>query len=266
MTFRRVLLDAIEMEKAGEAYTRSEEDKIILKKMLSEVNSTFGTKLKYLSELESYHIRGSGEIMIKYLNQFHAEGIRAFIVPHIAQDKVKGCEDAILQAYMRFKNSSEYYITSENPSPAYIYVRYDYAFNKIKPKKKKKELLLLASNPKDADHLPFTMRMLASWKLPELCEILISYLDDNNITYESIGLLEYLENVDSHQILLDIRRDLKFIALEGLKYYPSERVYNLLNTFSKSPDKDIAYTANKSLQYLEKHSVECGGKDSWITC
>ncbi len=264
MEYSAVLNDSIEMEKAGEAYVYQKEDGKILAQMLKEVNKLYRTNFHYLAEMEAFHVRGSGEIMINYINQFRSEEIRAIIISHLVQDRVKGCEYTALQGYMHFKASDEYISAQGKPSPAHIHTRYDNAFRKLKPKRLKQDLLSLAGHPRDAYYLPFTMQMLASWHCPSLEEILISYAGGNSVTYESVGLPDKAEGF--FPPLYAIKRELLFTALGGLKYYPSERVYEILNTFSKSPDKDIAYTANKSLRYLEKHSVECGGKDSWITC
>ena len=234
-------------ERSGKAYIYSREDKKRLRAMMKEINSCFGTKLHYLAELDHYHVSGSGEIVAKYIQSFQSESVKAYLIPQMVLDKTQDCDLLIYQLYMHFKASDAYRTKPGKPSPAHIYVRYDNAFRGLKPKRLKAELLALACHPQDAFYLPLTMRMLASWKLPATEEILLSYLDGNKITAESVGLPPEAENR-----LPSIRRELKFTAIEGLKYYPTERNTALIRSYTNDSDKDISMAAKKTSKYWEK--------------
>lgn len=238
---------SIEEEQSGKQYGCSEGDKDLLQAMMKEINSCLGTNLHYLAELDHYHIKGSGEIVAKYIQSFQSESVKAYLIPQMVLDKTQDCDLLIYQLYMHFKASDAYRAKPGKPSPAHIFVRYDNAFRRLKPKRLKAELLALAGHPQDAFYLPLTMRMLASWKLPATEEILLSYLDGSKITAESVGLPPEEENRFPF-----IRRELKFTAIEGLKYYPTERNTALIRSYTNDPDKDISMAVKKTSKYWEK--------------
>lgn len=252
--YDKVLRYNIDRERKGIAYITSEQDKIVLEKMTKEINEHCGTNIHYLAEIDFYCIHNSGEIMAQYLNRFQSESVRGFLIPQIVADKIEDCDKIVLQSYLHFKDSDEYISGPNEPAPAHIYVRYDNAFRKLKPKRLKTDLLLLAHNPRDAFYLPFTMRMLASWKIPEMETVLISYYDSNNITEKSVDLPEMTENC--FPPLSFIRRELRFTAIDGLKYYPSERTIGMIRKCIDEPDKDVSSAAKKALAYIEKHSTK----------
>ena len=249
MIYGKVLEDSIKREKMGMVY--SEVDKFVLSEMLDDINACFGTSFHYLAEIDLLHVKGSGQIMAKYLNEFQGEGIKAFIIPHLVMDKIDGCASIVLQTYFNFRHSDEYNSVQGESNPAFIFVRYDNAFRKLKPKKFKNDLLSLACCPKDAFYLPFTMRMLASWKIPELERVFLQYLDGESISYETVGIPFQPEKYYSR--LCFMRRELKFTAIECLKYYPSDRIIEIMKEYSNDSDKDIALAANKTLRYIENH-------------
>lgn len=253
MTYNKVLLDSIEREKKGVDYCYHEKDGMVLKKMLIDINESLGTDFHYLAEIDAFDIHGSGQIMARYLGQFQSESIRAYLIPQLVSDGIDQCADIVLQSYLHFKKSDEYIANQGKPSPAHIYVRYDNAFRRLKPKRLKAELLALSYNPRDAFYLPLTMRMLASWKLPAMEEILLSYLDGSKIADESVGLPSGAENYFPR--LSSFQRELKFTAIEGLKYYPTERNIELIRMYLNNPDKDISMAAKKTYKYLEKHGL-----------
>ena len=252
MIYGKVIEDLIDDEKKGLGHWYTEYDKTVLKKMLGEINEQYHTNFHYLAEIGAFNIHGAGSIMVRYLDLFQSESVRCYLIPQIVADKVANCAVLVLDSYLRFKESDEYIAAPGKPAPAHIYVRYDNAFKKLKPKALKKELLSLAKKPRDAFYLPFTMRMLASWKMPEMKSILMDYLDSSNITNESLGLYEDVEN--RFPPLTFIRRELKFTAINGLRYYPSENTLNLLSSYENDSDRDIKLAAKKSLAYIEKHS------------
>lgn len=244
MTYEKVLRDSIEKEIRGEDYIYSEADAIILKEMLREINRKLGTAFQYLAEIDAFDIHESGSIMARYFDQFQSEGIRAYLIPQIVSDKVNGWAEIALQGYLNFKKSDVYISPPGVTSSAYIYVRYDNVFRQLKNKKMANELVKLAHNPRDVLYLPLTMKMLASWKIPEMEDILIALLDDSSITADTVGLTEDPESY--YPPLSFIKRQLMFIALIGLKYYPSEKNKELMKGYINSEDRDIQLAASKT--------------------
>ena len=244
--YNKIIGDHILREKAGIDYCRDKLDDELLFNLFNEINNQLGTNIRYLSELDSYNIIGSGEIISKYITNFSSESIKAYLVPQLVFNKVKDCDKLILQLYLHFKSSKEYFSETAKSTPAHIYVRYDNAFRKLKPKRLKTDLLQLSYSQRDVFYLPFTMRMLASWRVPELKEQLISFLTEANITEQSFGLKEDVS------LLPFIRRQLLFTALDGLKYYPSQETIKLIERYVDNEDTDINSIAKRTQALIEK--------------
>ncbi len=249
IVYSAVLRDAIEREKVGNGYEYSKEDRNILDEMFKEINEAVGGNYHYLAEIDLLYIKGAGSIALKYIEKFSSEGVRAFLLPHIWHEVGKSSADIIYDLYLHFKESKSYISKPNEPSSAFIYVRYDNAFMKLKPKKLKNELLELVRNPRDAFYLPFTTRMLASWKMEQMEDLLISYLDSDNISNEVLGISSDDKYYPSAEV---IKRELKFTAITGLKYYPSVKNIELIKQYSEDADKDIRACAKKTLKAYSK--------------
>lgn len=240
----------ISQEVQENKYFACASDKILFDKMLSEINQKLGTDFKYLTEVDRYRIPGSGEVITKYISGIQSETIRSYLVDQIQMDRIPNCDQIIYELYLHFKASREYISEPGKPSPAHIHVRYDNALWRLKPRRLKAELLQLADNPRDAYYLPFTMRTLASWKMPKMKDILLDYLDGSTITYEAVNL-----PVDCEQYapsLATIKHQLIFTALGGLKYYPSTEVLEIIQKYVRSSDSDISRSAQKSVDFINK--------------
>lgn len=249
MVYSKILFDKIEREKSGIDYCCSDEDRAVLQRMFNEINQNLGTNVCYLAEMDSFIFKGSGRIISEYISQISSETVKAYLIPQLVSDKITDCDKLLLQMYMQFRTSGEYISKAGDPAPAHIYTRYDNAFKTIKPKRIKSELLSLAQNPRDFFYLPFTMRMLASWKIPDLKTILIAYSDDQNITPINIGI----EDCDSRCLppFTFIKREIRFTAIEGLKFYPSDDIRELMYSYLSDPDSVIRAMARKTLNTLE---------------
>lgn len=246
----RVLADFIEQEKQGRLYCCSEHDRLILGRMFEEINRKLGTDIHYLAQADNMNLHASGEIMREYIELFESEYVRAYLIPQLVYDKVKNCADTVIGMYMHFKASDYYIAKAGQPMPAAICVRYDNAFRQLKPKKMHNRLLELAHCPVDVFYLPFTMRMLASWKSEEMENILISYLKPVFLTAAEFGL----ESDERGKLRFEkICRELMFTALGGLKYYPSAKNIDLLRDYVVHDDADIRAAAKKSIEYMQKH-------------
>ncbi|MBQ7246600.1 MAG: hypothetical protein IJS22_00710 [Lachnospiraceae bacterium] len=235
-------------ERNGTEYRCPQDDRVLLCEMMKEINTNLGTDFRYIAEIDACDISGSGRIMVGYFNRFQSESVRAYLIPQIVSDQVPRCEEIIFLGYLHFKQSDEYISEVGKPAPAHIYVRYDNAFRRLKPRRLKTELFNLISNPRDAFYLPLTTRMLASWKLSGLECVLISYM--NGAKYEDAGLPNDTEGY--FPPLHFINRELCFTAIDALKYYVSEANLSVIKKYIDSPDKDIANAARKSFDYMKK--------------
>lgn len=246
----KILLDAIEREKAGIDYCYTVEDKAILDEMIKKINERAKTNIQYLAELDFGLAVGVGETVAEYVTRFSSESVRAFLLPQLYLNKVKDCDRLIIQLYLHFKASDAYVSKPDSPAPAHIHVRYDSAFKNLKPKRLKSDLLKLAQCPRDAFYLPFTMRMLSSWKMPEMEEILLSYLSEPGVSAKDVGL----ENLGDNYFppLSFMRRELAFTAIQGLKYYPSEKAAAVLERYALHADPDIRCAVKKTMDFLCK--------------
>lgn len=251
--YSRVLKDSIEREKSGTDYFCTEEDKALLNELCKEINKCMGTDFHYLAELDTFNIPGAGEIIAKYITKFSSEGVRSYLAPQMAADRIKDCDKLILQLYLHFKSSDKYIAKPGETAPAHIYVRYDNALWQLKPKRLKKDLLQLAYNPRDVHYLPFTMRMLASWKIPEMKELLINYAKADSFTPQDVGIYDCEKPF--YPPFDFIKREVTFTAIDGLKYYPSVETFEILSSFAAGKDKDIRAKALKTIAALTKNGV-----------
>ena len=248
-----LLRDAIEDEKKGEkgiSYRYSAADKEILAMICREINELWRTDFHYLAELDHFTIPGSGPIIAKYIHDIETESMRAYLVHQLISDKIPDCDKLIWELYAHFVNSDCCpYDPESGKSNAFMYVIYDNAFRVLKPKRLKKELLTIAYRPVDAQAMSFTMRLLASWKIPEMRDILLKYADGSSLSAEDFGLCDDTEARRS--TVIHRKRQLMFSAIYGLRYFPSPEVEDLIRAFAADTDKDIAIAANKTLKVLK---------------
>lgn len=247
--YSKVLIDSIEREKKGVDYIYPKADQELLQKLLDEINSYADTNFHYLAELDAFNIPGAGSIVAKYITEFSSESVKGYLIPQMVSDRIKDCDKLVFQLYMRFKSSDEYIAKPGKPAPAHIYVRYDNAFKRLKPKRLAKDLIKLVHSPRDAFYLPFTMRMLASWKLPEMKDLLLSYSAKDSFSAQDVGI--YDNGQQYFPPLEFMRRELIFTAINGLKYYPSADVREIITTFTNNADKDIKLAARRTLTVLK---------------
>lgn len=250
LNYSKVLIDSIEREKKGLDYICPKADKALLQKLLDEINRYAGTNYHYLAELDAFNISGAGSIVAKYITEFSSEDVKGYLIPQMVSDKIKDCDKLIFQLYMQFRLSDEYVAKPGESAPAHIYVRYDNAFKILKPKRLAKDLIELAHSPRDAFYLPFTMRMLASWKMPEMKNLLLSYATNDSFSAQDVGI--YDSEQPYFPSLEFMKRELIFTAIDGLKYYPSAEVRDIIISLATSADKDIQSAAKRTLKALIK--------------
>lgn len=246
--YNKILRDLIKDEKRGIDYNYTKKDKIIFTKMLDEIYELTRCRFRYLAELDFYDIPNIGPIIAKYISAYESEDMKGYLIPQVVADQVKDCDLLILDLYKNFRCTDNNIIES---SSHHIYARYDNAFKSMKSKRIKNDLLEIISCPIDAYNLPFTTELLAKWKLPEMKNILIRYLEPSQVLYKEVGLTD-LELCEHEKILNHIKRELQFRAIDGLKYYPDKDVYDKLKPFLTANDIDIKIAAKKSVQKIEK--------------
>ncbi len=249
MIYKKILLESIENEKAGIEYCYSNDDREILHEMFREINEERGISIRYLAEVDAFNIHGTGEIMARYITKFSSDSVRSMLIPQLVSDKIKDCDKLLLRLYLNFKESDEYISLPGVPSPAHITVRYDNAFKALKPKRLKEDLVKLAYSPRDVHYLPFTMRMLASWKVPELKDLFIGYSSDSNISVQDVGINENDEYYPPFGV---IKRDLRFTAINALKYYPSDDTIEIIRKYVDNSDPNISAAARRTLKVIAK--------------
>ena len=234
--------DLIEQEKAEIASLFSCSDRKILKDLLNKINTLTGANINYLVELDTFDIAGSGRIIVDYINNFQSETLKAYLIRQLVFDRITNCDQVLLQLYLGFKASKEYISPQGVPAPAHIYARYDNAFRKVRSKKIANDLVSLVKNPRDAFYLPLTTLLLASWKIPEIKLILLSYADVQN----NLGFSEDQDTIFPPYSF--IRRQLRLIAIQGLKHYPSIEASEVVNSCVEEDDTDIKTAAQKVIQ------------------
>lgn len=250
----KVLLDAIEREKSGVDYYCPEADKEKLINLFEEINQYAGTNIQYLAELDAVNIKGSGEIIARHISKFSSESVKCYLIPQMVFDGIHDCDKILLNLYLNFKASNEYISKPGIPAPSHIYVRYDNAFKSLKPKRLTKELIMLVHEPRDAFYLPFTTKMLASWKPQELEDLLIKYSSKNNIVADDVDIFDESELV--FPSFSFIKRELRFIAIDSLKYYPSKKSISIIEQYTFDSDRDIRSVANRTLKILTKQKCK----------
>lgn len=244
----KMLLDCIEREKTGTDYICPPEDKSTLLEMLDEINAKCATNMTYLAELDAFYVIGAGKIILKYIDQFSSESVRAYLIPQLLLDKVRDCDKLILRMYLHFRESGEYISAPGKPSPSHICTRYDNAFYKLKSKRVVVDLINILQSPRDAFYLPLTVKMLASWKVPELERILQDYLRPGTVSMLDVGLYE--DGQMYFPSFSFICRELKFTAMNGLSHYHSQETMNTLCLYVSDPDEDIRLTASKTYKKI----------------
>lgn len=250
MIFYKVLQDKIEQEKAGLDYMCPEIDKQVLSELFKDINKCTGIPVQYLAEIDAFNLSGAGSIMAEYMSEISSQSVKCFLIPQIVEDKVTDCDKLLLSEYLSFKSSEEYISPPGKSAPAYIYVRFDNAFRRLKSKRIADELVDIVLSPRDAYYLPFTVRMLAAWKKAELKNALFRYALANCVSIQEIGIPEDGKTYfPSYPVIC---RELRFTAINALKYYPCDETSNILEICMEDTDIDISNAARKVKARIER--------------
>lgn len=248
--YNAILADAIKNEIAFKDLIFNKKDKNTLQKMLKEINNNNFTNYNFLAEIIYGSYKNTGSIIKKYISEFISQGTRGYLSLAMASD-VKDCDRLLLDLYMDFKHSNEYISSSNQPSSAYIYVRYDNAFLKQKSKRIKTELFHLISNPRDAFYLPLTVKMLSSWKMKEMKPLLLTYLNSKIIKPNELNFSQN-NNKNYYPTYDFIIKQLQLNSINCLKYYPCNEVANKLYMAMQNKDEDNIQLISEVYTFIEK--------------
>ena len=248
--YTRFIQYQIDQEIAKTEYVYDEADGALLREMFEKMNCQCGSSYHYLAEIVFHLTPGASWIVLEYFERFHSEGVRAFLLPQLLYDKNLPDARIILDGYLRFKNSPDYISGKDKPAPVYISASYDSALKKLKPKKLKAELEALVAYPRDVVYLPFTMRMLASWRSPVVEQQLRRYFDPTTISVQEFGLPE--DSAHFFPPVSSMRKELLFFAIACSVYYPSVENITNVRQFLVSDDQNLRIAAQKAMKRLSK--------------
>ena len=220
--------------------------------MYEEIRHVAGMRFHYVAELEWSFIPGIAKIVRKYISLFQSETVRAYLLFQLTPEQIDDYHSLLVELYNHFRESDAYISPPETASPAHITVRYDNVLYKFKSKKYADSFMVWARSPRDASYLPLTMRKLSSWKHPAMKEILLRYLDPSWLTPYDVRLPEDSEK-KYFPSLETIERELRFIAIKGLQYYPTPGVQENLRYYLNTPDKDIQSAIKRSLEKMNQN-------------
>ena len=248
--YTRFIQYQINQEIAKINYVYDEADGTLLREMFEKMNRQCGSSYHYLAEIVYHLTPGASRIVLEYFDRFHSEGVRAYLLPQLLLDKNLPDARIILDGYLRFKHSPDYISGKDKPAPAYISTRYDDALKKLKPKKLKAELEAFAACPRDVVYLPFTMRMLASWRSPVVEQQLRRYFDPATISAQEFGLPE--DSGDFFPSVSSMRKELLFFAIACSVYYPSDENIGNVQKLLVSDDQNLRMAAKKAMKKLSQ--------------
>lgn len=241
-----LLQELIKREMHQTDFIYNDDDRAILSRMFDDLNSKTGANYHYLAEIAFQLAPNIGTIILPYFDLFHSESVRAYLVPQLVFDKIPSCDSVIYNGYLRFKQSSFYIPEKGKAAPTHICTRYDQAFKTLKPKKLKDELGQLANHPRDIVYLPFTMKMLASWKYPDLEKQIVRYFSAMTLPSEEFGIPKETEYF--FPTISFMRKQLLLYAISCSVYYPSSEIKEHLQSLLTYHDSDIQMAAKKSFK------------------
>ena len=246
--YRQFIQYQISQEIAKTDFFYDEADGNLLREMFEKMNRQCGSNYHYLAEI-AYHLTpGASQIVLEYFDRFHSEGVRAFLLPQLLYDKNVPDARIILDGYLRFKSSPDYISGKDQPAPLYISARYDNALKKLKPKKLKAGLEELVVCPRDVVYLPFTMKMLASWKSSAVEMQLSRYFDPMTIPTQEFGLPE--DSAHFFPPVSSMRKELLYYAIACSVYYPSDENITNVQKLLVSDDQNLRLAAQKAMNRL----------------
>lgn len=158
--------------------------------------------------------------------------------------------DLFMQSYEQFKNSEDYLSPSDEKKcwqMCGVGGRYGNVFASMKSRENLEKLMPILANPRDAFNLSFAVEKIAQTGIPEMEPLLRRYTDSDLITNEELGI----DKITGELRIGDyIRKRLKMMAIDGLKYYSTKESIEKLRELMNDEDFYVREAANKSLEYL----------------
>lgn len=224
----------------------SQADETLMKQMVQEINAAVGEHFRGYSDIVDRYVAGAGEIVEKYIFQFESHMTRASLLHHLVGNRtyaiksVNNAAEIVWQLYTDCRTSAEF-------AEWGIQQYYDDAFVRLRAKVLADRLIESIRNPLEFSALPRTVKMLASWRKPQLEGILLNVLQKPEEMENYLHSLEIQRRFgfDQMQIEKECRRWKSTAVLKavvGIAYYPSQRAVELL----------CLYEANKRTEMQEK--------------
>ncbi len=243
-------IDVSDLNIKEKKYNYSNNDSLILNKLCSEINASLNENIHYLFELDEYYFPSAAEIILKYINLFETEEIKSYLIRQIANSKMNKYSKIILELYKHYQTSQEY-LSTDYDVIFTIGCNYDYAFKKLKPKNIKYDLLNLTSNPRDAFNLSNTVKMMSSWEIPEMENVLKTYLHAKNFNNSDFCI--FSNDKDSNDIVDFMKNSLIYLGLYGLRYYPSKENLKIVKNYLDWKHCFIDDVAKITYMKIKKH-------------
>lgn len=235
-------------------------DGLLIQDMVMEINTAVNGRFRGYSDIVDQYIQGAGEIVLKYICLFEEQMVRASLLHHLVGNKaysikaVKHAPEIVWKLYEACRDSKEYAVWG-------VQRYYDDAFVRLRSKVLADRLIESIKNPLEFSALSRTVKMLATWKKPELEAILLDVLENPK------KMEEYLKapavqgrfGFDQQQMERECRRWNTISVLKavvGIQHYPSKRAIQLLRQYEVSKQAEMQEKMLACKTRTEKYDVQ----------
>ena len=243
-------------ETVEETFLYEGNDRQLMDKLCKEINSKCTTyksskvtgRIKDLPGRKitpyfmSLTIPGAGEIVSKYIDDFESEHCRAYLVHHIASDKVLGEARHVLNLYCQLKDNYVYKKLNNVHILMIVQLslQYDRAHKQFSYKELLPDIIELAKDPQNLNLIGSAILKFASKFKPEELE---------SIFYEHVAKEPTLKDEYPHYVARDFDEIPVCCSIKGLEYYPSKKNLELLEKFLSDRDFYKAYYTKKGCDF-----------------
>jgi hypothetical protein len=208
---------SVNQELEWRAKPEYQRDSILIDEMISEINA-LGFEFEYLTDIDRLVLTNADivNIILDYMGRFDNFGIAADLVVSLGHKSNKYATERLIDL---FEGSHDYFRHGHA-------VGFDNTFNRIKDKRYIGKYLEWLKDEEVANELPFTMLMVARWKVPEAKPLFLGYLD------------------------LDKETQLVYTSIKALPYYIDEESIEKVASMQNHQNRDIADFATKTLKKM----------------
>lgn len=235
-------------------------DDVLIHDMVREINAAVKGRFRGYSDIVDQYIQDAGEIVLKYIFQLEEHMTRASLLHHLVGNKtyaikpVEHVPEVVWQLYEAFRDSEEYVVWG-------IQQYYDDAFVRLRSKALAERLIASIKNPLEFSALPRTVKMLATWKNPELEPVLLDVLEHSGKmeAYLKTQAVQERFAFDHQQIQRECRRwntTSVLKAVVGIQHYPSERAILLLRQYEAGKQAEMQQKLLACKSRTEKYDVQ----------